>query len=558
LFLKIYRIKVSTNEGELTRICDLILFCLKLFKDKILKNRQLLLSDGDKIAMILAQTFSGVIQGIRAYTVEVEVQVSKAAQHNFQIIGLADSAIREAKERVVSALHSSGFSVPERILVNLAPADLKKEGSVCDLAIAIAILIASQQLILRDQQQIAFFGELALDGRIKPINGSIAHCLKAFESGIPQVIIPIENLREASIVSEIESIACENLSAVVDYLRNGTISDLSLNTEPPATFKSKKLLSEVQGQDIAKRALTIAAAGGHNVLFVGTPGCGKSMLAERFGNILPELKREEMLEVVKMHSIAGYSVDSYLSGKRPFRSPHHGISQAGLIGGGSTPQPGEISLAHHGILFLDEFPEFKRVVIEGLRSPLENATVRISRAKGSEEFPAQFQLIAAMNPCPCGRLGLKNKPCLCSPSSIYNYLKKISQPILDRIDLHVDLKPLTIDELSSERVNKSDLSDSERQEHVASARQYALKRQNLSNAKLANTDLLKFMSIQDSALKLLKDFIKRKESSARSYFRTLKLARTIADLEFSSIVGDQHVIEALGYRSLDVIEEYVR
>lgn len=498
---------------------------------------------------------SAVLTSYKSQIVEVEVKVSnKGDSLNFQIIGLADSAVREAKERVYSALQNSGFKVPSKILVNLAPADLKKEGASCDVAIAIGILVASGQIDYELIDSRLFIGELALDGRVKGIRAAVAHCLEAYENKINDVVLPYENLNSVSCINKINYIPSSCLIELIQFLKNEKdIPITSYQTNKNSIFKTKKL-SDVKGQSFAKRGMLIAAAGGHNILFIGSPGCGKSMLAERFQCLLPPIKEEELFSTLRLHSIADLPIEPILNGSRPFRSPHHSISQAGLIGGGSSPKPGEISLAHNGVLFLDEFPEYKRQAIEALRAPLENNTVNISRAKGSAVFPANFQLIAAMNPCPCGRLGLKDKQCLCSPRTIYNYLKKISQPILDRIDIQIDLKPVPIEEVQKDVESES---DEELKLRVIKAREKAISRQGRCNSMLDNKTLIKSLEKDIKAKSLLDKYAKAIKMSLRSYFRIAKLAITISDLDETDYTKEKHISEALSFRGLDTIESYL-
>lgn len=505
--------------------------------------------------MSISRLYSAVISGAKSQIIEVEVRVSNQTEKDiFQIIGLADSAIKEAKERVLAALQNSGFKVPSKVLVNLAPADLKKEGASLDLPIALGILAASGQIKNKLLEERLFIGELSLDSRIKKIPAIIAHCLEALKLNIYEIAIPLENLEEVSSIKELDYIPAGNLLELVSYLEGA-------KNIPDFKFESKKNnikfkhLSEVKGQEDAKRGLLIAAAGGHNVLLIGAPGCGKSMLAERFQSILPSLEKHELFATLRLHSIASLPIASIQEGVRPFRAPHHSISQAGLIGGGSSPKPGEVSLAHNGVLFLDEFPEFKRQAIESLRAPLENRNVTISRAKESLTFPASFQLIAAMNPCPCGRLGLKNKLCICSPGAIHNYLKKISQPILDRIDIHIDLKPVKVEDIYSK--NNVIESDLELQQRVVEARNCAIKRQGKPNFALENKELIKLIPNTSKAIKLLDSYAQKTQMSLRSYFRISKIALSIADLEKSLEVKDVHMAEALTFRGLEVVEEYL-
>lgn len=519
-------------------------------------NEQLSIKSSDpSVRNGFSQLLSGALTGYSALPVEVEVKV-KSGTAKFTIIGLVDGAVREAKDRVESAIKQSGFKLPDQILVNLAPAEVRKEGSSFDLSIALGILIASGQLKPKTLRPISIFGELSLDGRVKPVRGLVAQTIQAFKGGVAEVIVPRENLSESSLISEVASIGVGSLAEAATYLSGGYVPEGSIIPKATRGNFNEKRLSEVKGQLSAKRALIVAAAGGHNLLFIGVPGAGKSMLAQRLPSILPALTREEVLEVVRIHSVAGYPIDQYLEGSRPFRSPHHGISEAGLIGGGGDPRPGEISLAHRGVLFLDEFPEFRRGAIESIRSPIESGKVRITRAKASVEYPASFQLVAAMNPCPCGRLGVSGTSCLCSPKVIQTYLKKLSQPILDRIDLQIELQPVAVGELTGAQSKKSDTSDSQIRSQVLDARGLALERLGKANALLSNQEIGDTLQSTKEAKVLIEKLAGRQDLSARGYFRMLKVARTIADLESSAEVKSGHVAEAAGYRSLDATQKY--
>jgi len=505
---------------------------------------------------VLARIHTSAVSGISATAVEVEVRVRDSGVTRFTIIGLGDNAVREAKDRVESAIKQSGFMLPDQILVNLAPAELKKEGSSFDVPIAVAILVASGQIQSDSVNGKAFYGELSLDGRIKPVRGIIVHTIESMRAGVHEVIVPRANQRESSLITEIKSVGVESLAQVTAYIV-GDLCPEQLDL-PGKVEKQvpKKSLSEVQGQEIAKRALVVAAAGSHNILFVGVPGAGKSMLAERFPNILPPLSRREVLEVVRIHSIAGLPITDFLNAQRPFRSPHFGTTEPGLIGGGTNPRPGEISLSHHGVLFLDEFPEFRRGAIESMRAPLETGRVSITRANARVAFPARFQLIAAMNPCPCGRLGVYGTSCMCSRTTIQNYLKKLSQPILDRIDLHVDLNPVPIEEIAKGKKSNNPTYDETLQQQVVDARRRALERTGNANAFLSNQEITDSLNGVPKALRLLEALAEKRHLSARGYFRVLKVARTIADIEQLDQVLEEHVAEAAGYRSLDMLQKY--
>lgn len=505
---------------------------------------------------MLTRIHTSTLTGIEAVAVEVEAEVVRGKQ-SFVIIGLADSAVRESRDRVTAAVKHSGFTLPERILINLAPAEVKKEGAAFDLPIAISILAASRQLRLPPKAAVALHGELALDGRLKPVRGILALTLEARARGLTDVIVPWENYQEAALVSGIRVHPARVLLDAVAFFRGQVMP------EPPelelreCARGQMKLISEVWGQENAKRALVIAAAGGHNLIMVGPPGCGKSMLAERFPSLLPPLAEQEIVETVRVHSVAGQPVTPLLAGQRPFRSPHHVVSDVGLIGGGAQPRPGEISLANRGVLFLDEFPEFRRSALESLRGPLEAGQVLITRAKASIRLPARFQLLAAMNPCPCGRLGVKGVACTCSRPAILAYLRKLSQPILDRIDIHVELSAVDLSTVapSTQREHAARL-DEELRERVAAARVLQNERQSCLNAELQGSALMQQLDPSGKAQHFLRQACDQRGLSTRAYVRILRVARTIADLESAACIEVQHIAEAISYRTLERIERY--
>ncbi len=503
---------------------------------------------------MLTRVRTSTISGLDAVPVEVEAEI-RSGRPQFSIIGLADSAVRESRERVLSALKHSGFIVPDQILINLAPAELKKEGAAFDLPIAIAILCASSQLRVPDLNSVLFHGELSLDGRLKPIRGALAFATEARQRGVAALITPLANAHEAALISGVEVFGARCLRDVAEHFRDTLLARVMPEAHT-ASIQQDKSLSEVWGQDAAKRALLIAASGGHNVIMVGPPGCGKSMLAERFPSILPPLTEQEMLEAVRVHSVAGLDTSRLLARRRPFRTPHHGISDAGLIGGGSVPRPGEISFAHHGVLFLDEFPEFRRSALEALRAPLEAGVAHVTRVKGSMALPARFQLLAAMNPCPCGRLGMTQNPCACSRPAILSYLRKLSQPILDRIDLHIELTPVAPSEMQATARDSIVQRENALRTQVVAVRALQLERQGRVNALLPGQELLAGLKPAAEESRLLERACERRGLSARGYVRVLRVARTIADIEKSPSIQSRHIAEALSYRSLERIEKF--
>ncbi len=510
---------------------------------------------------MLSSVKTSAIHGIDAIPVDVEVNVSSGWPPKFNIVGLGDNAVRESRERVSSAVRQSGFRMPDRVVVNLAPAELKKEGSYFDLAIALAVVAAGGDVKSNSLAHTKFYGELSLDGGIKPVRGMVAFTIEALRNGTKSVVVPRDNVPEAQLINGIEVMGVRSLAELVGYL-NGNLSIeqdrdiLNMDLGDCSNFAARQL-SDVWGQKLAKRAMLITAAGGHNLLMVGPPGCGKSMLAQRFSSILPPMTREETLEVVRIHSIAGLPIVGFLKGERPFRAPHHIVSDVGLVGGGSVPKPGEISLAHRGVLFLDEFPEYRRTAIEALRAPLENGEVRVTRAKGSLNFPANFQLIAAMNPCPCGRLGVPGTTCLCSLLSIQGYLRKLSQPILDRIDLHVELEPVPFSALGSGRDEESRSSEEEGYRSIVlAARERQYKRSAKLNSALEGSEITKFVTLSKESAALLEKAAQKLGLSARTYIRVLKVALTIADIEGDEHVAAKHIAEALSFRTLERLKQY--